>query len=557
MKRILPIVLGLARCAFSNDVGQNFDPHNATAYELDYGEYPYRSYKSFDLISPQIFRNVFTPACKDGLYTFITPRGFAIDKPSNTILDTRGNLIWTQETDGQAYDLKPQTFQGKQYLSYWVGDDHMRGHGAGTYYLLDDSYQPAFTINAAGGLNADLHELVITPEGTALITVYEPYTSPDIVAQSGAPDYYIWDSLFQEIDIATKKLLFQWRASDHHRLSESFHELEGYGTVESPYDFYHINSIQKDAAGNYIISSRYTHSVSYINGRDGSVIWTLGGKRNMFLDLSNGTATDFTWQHDARAHLPKDFPESMRLEHAGPASIDLDGASDRVLLTLFDNASEDKIQDRAASRGMLLELNYPKQMPGSGTRKRSTSSYTVKLLREFEHPAGIFSTSQGSLQVLPPEDTGRDPKVLIGYGYNPVYTEFDTNGTVLCDMRFAPNSTWDHGSVQSYRTFRMPWVGAPIEPPSVVYDYDSRQVAVSWNGATEVSHWTLEHSRTGKDGSWSKVSVKSRRDFETMFDIDKKTTERYLRVTATNAKDVQLGVSAVVDRRWYGVCFMF
>jgi hypothetical protein len=33
--------------------------------------------------------------------------------------------------------------------------------------------------------------------------------------------HYIWDSLFQEIDIETNELLFQWRASDHYSMDEN------------------------------------------------------------------------------------------------------------------------------------------------------------------------------------------------------------------------------------------------------------------------------------------------------------------------------------------------
>ena len=136
--------------------------------------------------------------------------------------------------------------------------------------------------------------MFITPEGTALITIYEKYQK-DVTAfrdfdETVEDPNYIWDCLFQEIDIANNKLLFQWRASDHHALNESYHEIADAGTLEDPWDFYHINSVQKDALGNYIVSARYPHAISYVNGKNGNIMWRLGGKLNNFKDLGKQSA---------------------------------------------------------------------------------------------------------------------------------------------------------------------------------------------------------------------------------------------------------------------------
>ena len=112
---------------------------------------------------------------------------------------------------------------------------------------------------------------------------------------------YFLDSIVQQFDIETKQLIFHWGASDHFPVNTTFRERGGDGRTEaSAFDFFHLNSAEKDPKGNYLITARNTHTITYIEGSTGKVIWNLGGKNNMFQDLSDGRATDFRWQHHAR-----------------------------------------------------------------------------------------------------------------------------------------------------------------------------------------------------------------------------------------------------------------
>jgi hypothetical protein len=125
-------------CTLAFDVGTEayFDPDDGEAWELNYGYYPYRSYQTTDLISPQFRNMVDSPQCHDNRYTFFTPRGFSISAPGPMIVDSHGELVWAKSTEGQAYDFKVQEYKGEQYLTYWQGDDKVRGHGAGDYYMV-------------------------------------------------------------------------------------------------------------------------------------------------------------------------------------------------------------------------------------------------------------------------------------------------------------------------------------------------------------------------------------------------------------------------------------
>ena len=47
----------------------------------------------------------------------------------------------------------------------------------------------------------------------------------------------------------------------------------------------HLNSIDKDRDGNYLVSLRHTCGVYYINGTTGDLIWTLGSVNSSFESL--------------------------------------------------------------------------------------------------------------------------------------------------------------------------------------------------------------------------------------------------------------------------------
>lgn len=65
---------------------------------------------------------------------------------------------------------------------------------------------------------------------------------------------------------------------------------------DTPFDYAHVNSVVKDGAGNYLLSIRHLSALAYISGRNGSVLWKLGGKNSSF----TGNGNDFFWQHDAQ-----------------------------------------------------------------------------------------------------------------------------------------------------------------------------------------------------------------------------------------------------------------
>lgn len=99
-----------------------------------YGAFPRISYQSFGAQSPWINVMQTDDRCDDG-YTFIEPRGIYVETPGPIILDNDGNLVWMQTKWGQAMDLKVQTFQGKDYITFWHGTDNGT-FGEGFYLMV-------------------------------------------------------------------------------------------------------------------------------------------------------------------------------------------------------------------------------------------------------------------------------------------------------------------------------------------------------------------------------------------------------------------------------------
>jgi len=105
------------------------------------GYYPTRQYATApDIRSPDTNWLQWDERCDDGLYYFITPRGYSEPRPGPIILDRTGEMVWGHHFEnkygGQAYDFMVQEYMGEPYLTFWLGDDRIRGHGSGSYYLV-------------------------------------------------------------------------------------------------------------------------------------------------------------------------------------------------------------------------------------------------------------------------------------------------------------------------------------------------------------------------------------------------------------------------------------
>jgi hypothetical protein len=152
-------------------------------------------------------------------YFILAPAGYpriGPGTPGLMIMDRNGGIVWYSPNTGfpaskgeARMDLKVQTYRGKPVLTWWQGKVILKGVGEGRAVIADTSYRTIATLNAGNGLQVDLHEFVITPQDTALITANRPVAT-DLSAIGGPRKGVALSGVVQEIDIPTGKVLFEW-----------------------------------------------------------------------------------------------------------------------------------------------------------------------------------------------------------------------------------------------------------------------------------------------------------------------------------------------------------
>jgi hypothetical protein len=441
-----------------------------------------------DLRPPVIKVNTSSPAATPGC-VFVSPKkepgGRAPSQDAPLILDASGEPVWFHPLDDpaeDAFDFKVQEYRGEMVLTWWQG--HHSGYGQGEYVLADHTYQELTRVRAGNGYHGDHHEFIITPEDTALFTVYGE-EARDLSPLGGPVDGRILDGIVQEVDIETGEVLFEWHSLDHVGLEESYYRPSP--DLDWPFDYFHINSVDANPDGYLTISARRTSTVYKVDRKTGEIVWRFGGKNS---DFEMGPGTRIYWQHDARRH-----PDN--------------------LLTIFDNA---RVTRDERSRPIVIEIDE--------------DAMEATLVGEYVRPGNTLSDTQGNLQVLP------DGHVFVGWGSEPYLSEFSRDGELLFDASLPPD-------VESYRAFRFPWKGEPQTRPAVVAETgggDEVRIYVSWNGATEVATWRVL-AGPGPDRLES-VGSFPRAGFETIATLHAEGS--YFAVKAEDAAGQELATSRAI-----------
>jgi hypothetical protein len=426
-------------------------------------------------------------------YVFVAPKnGPQEHSPAQDgamILDNSAQPVWfrpLQREERDVMDFKVQTYRGEPVLTFWEGVH--TGYGLGEYVILDRSYREVRRVRAGNSYRGDHHEFLITPQNSALLTIYDP-VRVDLSPVGGPKEGVVLDGIVQEVDIESGgEVLLEWHSLEHVGLEESYHRPSK--DQKSPFDYFHINSIEVDDDSNLLVSARRTSTVYKIERNSGEVIWRLGGKNS---DFEMGPSTRTAWQHDARRQP--------------------DGT-----LTIFDNGD---IKKDELSYGLVLELDEERM--------------NVSLVRNYPHPDRRLAGTQGNMQVLP------NGNVFIGWGSNPLFSEFGKDGDLLFNASFPPE-------VESYRAFRFPWSGQPDDAPALAAERRPEGVVrlyASWNGATEVASW--EVLAGPNPGELEAVASAPRKGFETVITVE--TAEAYVGVRAKNGSGRVLGTSKAVEPR--------
>jgi hypothetical protein len=142
------------------------------------------------------------------------------------------NLIWSgYGSTGGEYenDLKIAQYNGKPHLTYYSGNDQTSGN-RGQSIILDSTYHTVQTVSSGNGRAPnDIHEFsVINSGSTAIITVFQPtqydLTGYGLVQNMIQPWGWVLQGIFQEIDISSGEVLFEWRSLDHTAPAQSYND---------------------------------------------------------------------------------------------------------------------------------------------------------------------------------------------------------------------------------------------------------------------------------------------------------------------------------------------
>lgn len=352
----------------------------------------------------------------------------------------------------------------------------------------------------------------MTHRDTAIISAQ--FKSPaDLSAVGGPVEGWILDGVFQEIDIVTGSLLYEWHAAEHVPITDTFKVLDQVeGTEDYSFDFFHINGVDLGPSGDYLVSAAGLRSIISIEAKTGQVQWSLGGRNNSIHDPSGRQIVDFVWPHSARW-------------------------SDNDTLTVMDDGGA-----ATTSRGMVIEVK-PHAAQGA-------------VRRIFPGSAEQRGHSAADIQVVP--HTGH---VLISWDDGRQRSEYTASGDLICEnrLKMAKSMTTPRMPTELSHISKHTWIGKPLTQPLI--KATGGRLYVSWNGATEVAEWQLEvrshfHPSDVDGFGYHPVSHFSSKRYMTVIRVPQLqgSGTHFLRIAALDRQGQALGYTREVEwhQAWTG-----
>lgn len=386
-----------------------------------------------------------------------------------------GSVEWNNQN---VFDFRAiHNIDDEPHLTMIVGWE-LDGPSKGKGVVMNKHYQVENEVKVLSNELHDfnMHEFNVLDGGkTAVACAY--HQRPINLADFGRPHQESWvvSGGFVELDVQTSEVLTKWESFDHIALHESnmFHEWDA--PLGKPgWDYVHANAVDKNEAGDYIISMRFTNTIYGVSGKDGHILWRLGG-------LESDFKMDFTFskQHDVK------FLESNGTHH---------------VISMLNNASDERGNDENVSSALYIELD--------------TAAMTARVIKRINRPDGNLTRLRGSVQTLPNDN------VFIGWSERGYHSEHAPNGDLLMNARFVSQR------YSTYRAYKSQFTGRPTAPPDVVAsvygtsnDDITTIIYVSWNGATDVAGWNF-YAKAYDRGESVLIGHANKTDFETMYIVD-------------------------------------
>ena len=241
-----------------------------------------------------------------------------------------------------------------------------------------------------------------------------------------------------------------------------------------------MNSIDKNSAGDYLVSSRFTDTIFKISGKTGQLEWRFegSGKMSSFIHEQD---FNFSRQHDAQW-----------LEHS----------KEKEIISFFDNASDGINKTSPYSSVLIVELD------------KTSTPWVARVLKRWVRPDKSLSHLRGNAQFL------KSGNLFTCWSDNSYLTEHSPDGELLMTAAFRSKR------FVTYRGYKFNFTGTPNDPPvlkAAVYgtslESSTTVSYVSWNGATEVSYWSF-YNASNATGTAVHLGDKRRTGFETSVQTD-------------------------------------
>jgi hypothetical protein len=293
-----------------------------------------------------------------------------------------------------------------------------------------------------------MHEFNVIDEGKRAlkITVHQKYWEfEDDGSENIAEGGMVVGNSFQEVGATTGEVIFEWDCLSHIPLSVSHNAKPprwgNTGPEAASWNYLlvflslrdclfllfllpyyeipkgktddedsHMNSVDKDSAGDYLLSARYTSTIYKISHLTGSITWSLGGK-----DSSSSFLPDerfnFSLQHDAR----------FRGENHD---------TNITLISFLNSTGDNYVATAENSTAFLVALN--------------NTDMTATLIGQWRRPDGRLSRAKGNVQILDgltdtkfiEQDIGIRGNIFVGWGANGYLSEFAPSGDCIQLARF-------------------------------------------------------------------------------------------------------------------------
>lgn len=296
------------------------------------------------------------------------------------ILDPNGVPYWWRTANvGLNFTLQPNgllTFSENTTMNE-------KGEQLSHTVIFDQNLNPMMYVEPIGELSEN-HCFRLTSRGTAMLVGFTNVVR-DLTDLTGEKDVPVSDHTVQEISLADKQVVYEWNSWGHISYVDSYFPRKN--------DYSHINWMQEQPDGNFIVSSRGMSQILKINREDGNVLWRLG--RNGDFEFVNDPRNGFGGQHYSH-FLPNGH------------------------LLLYDNrnlvSTNVTLPEDGPSRAVEYALDY----------ENKTATLVWSYQRE-----GYHTSSQGGAQRLENGNTF----ISWGRGTPGLFTEVDPAGNIVCDGR--------------------------------------------------------------------------------------------------------------------------